>query len=255
LNALPELGLSESQIKAVKNHLINFEKSLSEFEKTLLKTVSPFTMLPPSRIIDAYHSARQAALRYPQASIVEFGVFAGGGLISMAYGAASTNAEFNGKIVGFDTFDGHLSRPSEDEIDLHGRQQSKVFDEIVGSGEKWAACSLDEVRRNFQTAQQLLNTKIAVEFIKGDACETAKSITKFCNSVSLLRLDMDWYAPTVAALEAVSPILARNALIIIDDYGHHSGVRQAVDRFFRIFERRYDYVMVDYSCRRIQLLD
>jgi hypothetical protein len=43
---------------------------------------------------------------------------------------------------------------------------------------------------------------------------------------------MDWYAPTFEALEAVAQVLARNAIIIMDDYGHHSGVRQAVDRFF-----------------------
>ncbi len=75
MNSSSDISLSPYQVKAVRNHLVNFEKSLSEPERILLKTVSPFTMLPPSRIIDAYHSARQAALRYPQASIVEFGVF------------------------------------------------------------------------------------------------------------------------------------------------------------------------------------
>jgi len=179
----------------------------------------------------------------------------GGGLISLAYGAVSTNTEFIGNIVGFDTFEGHVVRPDEDEIDLHGRQQSQVFDELVGSGRKWAACSLDQVKRNFTVAQELLEVKLRCELVKGDACETASSISQFCESVSLLRLDMDWYAPTIAALKAVSPILARNAIVIIDDYGHHSGVRRAVDSFFSDFHRRYDYVMVDYSCKRIQLLD
>jgi hypothetical protein len=78
MSVLCQLGLSEFQVKAVRNHLINFEKALSEPERTLLKTVAPFTMLPPSRVIDAYHSSRQATLRYPRASIVEFGVFGGG---------------------------------------------------------------------------------------------------------------------------------------------------------------------------------
>jgi hypothetical protein len=90
-------------------------------------------------------------------------------------------------------------RPLEDEVDLHGRQQSKVFDEIVGSGHEWAACSLDSVRQNLEVAQQKLKFKRHCRLVKGDACETALSISKFCTSISLLRLDMDWYAPTVQA--------------------------------------------------------
>lgn len=254
MSAINNLELSDSQIKALRNHLTNFEKSLCQTEKDLLKAVSPFTMLPPSRIVDAYHSARQAAFRYPTATIAEFGVFAGGGLISLAYGAAS-NTEFSGSIVGFDTFEGHVTRPSEDELDLHGRQQAKVYDEIVMAGHSWAACSLDQNLRNFEKAERLLNIKLCREFVKGDVCHTARSISQFGTSISLVRLDMDWYAPTIAALEAVFPFLEENAIIIVDDYGHHTGVKQAVDSFFNKLDRRYDYAMIDYSCRRIQLLD
>ena len=78
MNSLPDLGLSESQLKALRNHLINFEKSLSDTERKLLSVVSPFTMLPPSRLIDAFHSASQAVTSNPRGVIVEFGVFGGG---------------------------------------------------------------------------------------------------------------------------------------------------------------------------------
>ena len=254
MSPLSTINLSEQQIKAIRNHLINFERSISEREKSLLSVMAPFTMLPPARLIDAYHSAAQAVERYPDGVIVEFGVFGGGALFSMAYAAASSYA-FVGKVVGFDTFEGHTARPLEGEIDLHGRQQSKVFDELVGSGEKWAACSLEQVEENSRIAQKSLGIEFHIDLVKGDACFTASSISQFGEEVSLLRLDMDWYEPTKAALDSVGPLLSKNAIIIIDDYGHHSGVRQAVDDYFLNIRRRFDYSMTDYSCRRIQFLD
>ena len=84
-------------------------------------------MLPPSRLLDAYRSAKQVAKRHPNSAIVEFGVYRGGALAGMAYGASSTES-FSGKIIGFDTFEGHTSAPLPNEIDLHGNLQRPIFD-------------------------------------------------------------------------------------------------------------------------------
>ena len=83
----------------------------------------------------------------------------------MAY-AAALNANFAGQCVGFDTFEGHTVRPLENEVDLHGRQQSKVYDEIIGSGQRWAACSLEQVQSNFLKAEDVLGVKLSREFVK-----------------------------------------------------------------------------------------
>ena len=104
------------------------------------------------------------------------------------------------------------------------------------------------------TALRSIIMRVFQRFLKGDACETAASISNFGEEVSLLRLDMDWHAPTVAALEAVGPRLSKHAIIIVDDYGHHSGVKQAIDEFLSQTKRRYDYTMTDYSCLRIRFL-
>ena len=65
---------------------------------------------------------------------------------------------------------------------------------------------------------------------------------------------MDWYEPTKAALMSARPLLKPNAIIIADDYGHHSGVRDAIDEFLSNNPLAYDSSMTDYSCRRICLL-
>jgi O-methyltransferase len=63
-------------------------------------------------------------------------------------------------------------------------------------------------------------------------------------SVALLRLDTDWYESTRHELEHLYPLLVPGGVLIIDDYGHHLGVRKAVDEYFAddpILLTRVDY--------------
>jgi hypothetical protein len=254
MSSAKNFSLSPDQAKAVRNHVENYVKTLSVKEKLLLETVSPYTMLPPSRLIDAFHTARQLAFQHPTAAIAEFGVFGGGCLVALALGASSVSS-FSGRIFGFDTFEGHLKRPGLDEVDLHGRSQAAVFDELVGSGRAWASYSMDNVRRNLHEAERIFNCRLDVELVKGDASVTAKSLGLIVEELSCLRLDMDWREPTKCALESSLPLLSKNAVIIVDDYGHHSGVKDVLDEFISSTSRAFDYSMTDYSCLRIRFLD
>jgi hypothetical protein len=49
--------------------------------------------------------------------------------------------------------------------------------------------------------------------------------------ISLLRLDTDWYESTRHELQHLYPRLARRGVLIIDDYGHWQGARQATDEY------------------------
>ena len=69
-----------------------------------------------------------------------------------------------------------------------------------------------------------------------------------------MRLDMDWFEPTQAALTAALPLLCPNAICIVDDYGHHSGVKDAVDESLSDLTTPFETLMTDYSCRRILFL-
>jgi len=64
--------------------------------------------------------------------------------------------------------------------------------------------------------------------------------------ISLLRLDTDWYASTKHELVHLFPRLVRGGVLIIDDYGHWQGSRQACDEYFEqnripILLNRIDY--------------
>jgi O-methyltransferase len=64
--------------------------------------------------------------------------------------------------------------------------------------------------------------------------------------ISILRLDTDWYESTRHELEHLFPRLAKGGVLIIDDYGHWKGARQAVDEYLetqgiRLLLNRIDY--------------
>ena len=63
--------------------------------------------------------------------------------------------------------------------------------------------------------------------------------------LALLRLDTDWYESTRHELEHLYPRLQPGGVLIIDDYGHFQGARQAVDEYFAstgaVLLHRIDY--------------
>ena len=146
-------------------------------------------MLPPARLLDAYQSAE----RDKTAAIVEFGVYMGGALASMACGANSSS-KYTGRVIGFDTFEGHTVRPLPDEIDIHGQPQLPIFQQKATNGESWAACDIKTVLINFKEIAKSFGAACTdPHLIKGDACETAQELENHLDGycIGVLRLDMD----------------------------------------------------------------
>ena len=68
------------------------------------------------------------------------------------------------------------------------------------------------------------------KFIKGKVEDTIpKHIPE---KISILRLDTDFYESTKHELIHLFPRLSKYGILIIDDYGHCSGARKAVDEYF-----------------------
>jgi hypothetical protein len=67
--------------------------------------------------------------------------------------------------------------------------------------------------------------------------------------ISLLRLDTDWYESTYHELEHLYPRVVAGGIVLIDDYGHWAGARQAVDDYFARASSPPFLVRVDYTGR------
>ena len=68
--------------------------------------------------------------------------------------------------------------------------------------------------------------------------------------IAMLRLDTDWYESTKHELEHLYQRLVPHGVLIIDDYGHWVGARQAVDEFFAALPRPRPLLQrLDYAAR------
>jgi len=161
----------------------------------------------------------------------------GGGLELIAHALK----EFNGrnKIVGFDTFEGH-PMPDATEFDIWGNNMREKFLEITTLGDKWASADFETVKNNLNSIYT------NVELIKGIVNERADMSS--IKMISILRLDMDWYDPTKIALNKLFDKIQKGGVLIIDDYGHHSGARKATDEFIAERKLKVNLRHINYSC-------
>ena len=113
------------------------------------------------------------------------------------------------------------------------------------SGTVWAVAGLDDVRANMLATgypQEL------VHYVKGPVESTIPGSAPH-GPIALLRLDTDWYESTKHELVHLFPLLSEGGVLIIDDYGHWHGARQAVDEYFAGDCRPFYLHRIDYTGR------
>jgi hypothetical protein len=156
------------------------------------------------------------------------------------------NIGANRTIYGFDTFSG-MTTPTGLDIDYRGNLAGEMMQsetKIDGENSIHCAASLALVNINL-----LENNAKNVKLIEGDVAVTLSQPKNLPEKIALLRLDTDWYESTKVELETLYPLLEPGGVLIIDDYGHFSGARKAVDEYFRNQEIWMHYV--DYTCRLV----
>ena len=90
-----------------------------------------------------------------------------------------------------------------------------------------AEASLDEVQTS------LLSTGYPARRLRFVTADVRKNLHKVhTNLICLLRLDTDFFDSTYAELKLLYPRVSLNAPVIIDDYGHWKGCRDAVEQYF-----------------------
>ena len=149
------------------------------------------------------------------------------------------------KVRLFDTFAG-MTLPSETDIGLQdgiGAAERFLANQTATHNE-WCYASIEEVSRNFAS-----RGFHSVTLIKGDVVETLARSENLPGSISVLRLDTDWYESTKAELEVLWPRLSIGGVLIVDDYGHWAGSKQAVDEYFSASPPLMHYV--NYTVRTI----
>jgi hypothetical protein len=197
----------------------------SEFKKIYFKS-QPHTMTSLLRMNALHKAVQYTADNNIPGDIVECGVWQGG---SMMVGALTliNKKDTEKKLYLYDTFEG-MSEPTEKDT-RHGKSVADRWKEMQDDGfNKWDYSPLEEVQKNiFSTGYP----KEKIHFIKGKVEDTIPQTIP--DKISVLRLDTDWYESTYHELKHLFPKLSVGGVLIIDDYGHWEGARQAVDQYFK----------------------
>ena len=109
-----------------------------------------------------------------------------------------------------------------------------------------AYASLEDVKKNL-TASGYPPERI--HYIQGKVEDTIPDTAP--TQICMLRLDTDWYESTRHELAHLYPLLSRHGVLVIDDYGHWQGARQAVDEYFAARPEPVYLHRVDYTARLV----
>ena len=227
---------SDLQLKMARNHIDLFGNVVGQLFLAHFEQVKTRTMLSIERLYDLYLACQYVDKAAIPGSIVEVGTWQGGSLGMAILSGVNSDRQ----IIGFDTFAGHL-RPDADEFDVRGHSMRDRFDEAAERGESWAEAHVDECR---EFLVSLRTPSPSIDLVKGDVKETLKFWQP--EPISILRIDCDWYPESLVSLEVLWPHVSMGGIVILDDYGHHSGQRRAVDEFFA--NKPVKFTHVDYSC-------
>lgn len=200
-----------------------------------------YTRTSIERMYSIYKSVEFITEHDIEGDLVECGTWRGGSAMMMALSLKGFNS-LKKNIYLYDTFEG-MSAPTDKDVTFDGEAASVLLEASQDDKENsvWCASSVEEVRHN------LLNTGYPSEkfqFIKGKVEDTIP--VQAPEKISLLRLDTDWYESTYHELKYLYPLLVKNGVLIIDDYGHWKGAREATDNYFHesreiILLNRIDY--------------
>jgi O-methyltransferase len=235
--------------------LIKIEKSnwsdgfvgISKFEKSILNICSQYSMTGFERMYFLIKAIEQIKNNKIQGDFVECGVWKGGNLILFQKMIEKLNIKK--KIYAYDTFKG-MTEPGKFDFTFEKKDAKKILRTLKKKKVDpkknivLAECSLEDVIKNYEK-----NTRPNKNLfcIKGPVEETLEIKRNIPKKISVLRLDTDWYESTKIELEVLFPLLVKDGILIIDDYGYWNGAKKAVDRYF--FKKPIALFKIDFTSR------
>ena len=210
----------------------------------ILRRCEPATMTSVERIYALYKAVEHLSLAGIAGDIVECGVWRGGSMMCAALTLLQTGDTAR-QLYLYDTYEGMVA-PETADIDINGLPASAQLAQEGRSADSmiWAYATLEVVRENMQSTGY---PESKVTYVRGPVEDTIpKTIPE---RIALMRLDTDWYSSTRHELEHLFPRLVPGGIIVIDDYGHWRGARQAVDEYFTASDVKVLLNRIDYTGR------
>lgn len=197
-----------------------------EEDRAAFEAVRGLTMTSPERVVALRDCVKYVVENHVAGAFVECGVWRGGSAM-VAARTFMECGEQGRELYLYDTFEG-MPAPGALDVRHDGTSALETYERSQGEGKEsgWAYADIDDVRKNINSTgypEELLR------MIKGKVEATIPETLP--GRISILRLDTDFYSSTIHELEALYPLISPGGVLIVDDYGHWSGAKAAVDEF------------------------
>lgn len=209
-----------------------------------IRAVRAYTMTSPERLFALIQAVRHVSSASVPGDIVECGVWRGGSMMAAALTLIACSDTRRGLHL-FDTFEG-MTPPTTKDVAMDGRAASTLLrsPRTTDPESVWCYAGIDEVRAAMGSTGYPAER---IHYIQGRVEDTIPRSAPA--RIAVLRLDTDWYESTRHELEHLYPLLSPGGLLIVDDYGHWAGCRQAVDEYFGTRDIKLLLNRIDYTGR------
>jgi O-methyltransferase len=197
----------------------------TEQETASYRAVEQYTMTTPERVQAVLAATRYVVESGLPGAFVECGVWRGGSMMAVARTLLELGAG-DRQLYLFDTFTGMTEPTAEDVMRVGGVAAKDLLAEHDRESRLWAVASLQDVQANMGTVGY---EESRIQYVEGPVEDTIPAHAP--ERIAMLRLDTDWYQSTKHELAHLYDRLVPGGILILDDYGHWSGARQAVDEF------------------------
>ena len=208
------------------------------------------TYLDLAALIDLHKAVAEIEHLQIPGIIIEAGCALGGSALVI-----TSAKHLSRKLIIYDTFQ-MIPPPSDmDGRDAHTRYREIIHGKSKGLGNNlyygYQGNLVEQIRKTFlKFGYPIENNE--VELVKGlfqDQLHPTEPI-------ALAHLDCDWYDSVLVCLNRIIPHMVDGGIIVLDDYEHWSGAKQAVDEYFdpqrrqefRFFHRSRLYIQ---KCAKI----
>lgn len=197
-------------------------------------------------LIDA---VRYCVHREIPGAFAECGVWRGGSVLAMILTLQELGVR-DRDIYLFDTFEG-MTAPTERDVSSLDPPALDTWNAARGRAEQpWSEMFSPEFFNEEAVRSTVSSTGYPIErlhFVRGPVEETLPAAAPV--ALALLRLDTDWYESTRHELHHLYPRVSAGGALIIDDYGHWGGAREAVDEYFTTVAAPVLLTRIDYTAR------
>ncbi len=216
---LRRLGYELRRVDASNSFPVDYDPETIE----LCRAVRPYTLTSHERV----SALRRAVIYVIEAGVagafVECGVWRGGSMLAVAKTLVSLGVA-DRDLYLFDTFT-TMPRPGEEDVDVLGNRALDLYDREIDNP-AFAYLPMEDVRSLLEATGYPADR---LHFVPGMVEETIPEHAP--PQVALCRLDTDFYSSTRHEMEHLFWRISEGGVLIVDDYGHFLGAKQAVDEY------------------------